>query len=134
MMGVFLALGESGFGPHRWDGKDLIPAQEEPTGIISPGLVDIHFHGAFGIDFMSASRQDMMILADRLEAEGYEDETCKALQPELKTAVLKNVAHTAQHVGQRHEPEKAQGRHDAAKLQKLGRQRGVGVSKLRQKG
>lgn len=72
MTGVFLALSESGFGPHRWDEKNLVPTRGEPTGIISPGLVDIHFHGAFGIDFMSASRDDMTILADRLEAEGYE--------------------------------------------------------------
>jgi N-acetylglucosamine-6-phosphate deacetylase len=38
----------------------------------APGFFDIHIHGAFGIDFMSASLQDMELLGKKLQAVGYE--------------------------------------------------------------
>jgi N-acetylglucosamine-6-phosphate deacetylase len=40
--------------------------------LIVPGFVDLHIHGALGIDFMTASRRDMETLCDHLEAVGYE--------------------------------------------------------------
>ncbi len=36
----------------------------------TPGLVDIHFHGAFGIDLMRASSEEMTRLAERLAYHG----------------------------------------------------------------
>ena len=37
-----------------------------------PGFVDLHIHGAFGIDFMSASESEMRTLCARLREVGYE--------------------------------------------------------------
>lgn len=37
-----------------------------------PGFIDIHSHGAFGIDFMSASREEMQVLCGKLAGVGYE--------------------------------------------------------------
>lgn len=44
----------------------------ESEGFYFPGFVDVHFHGAYGIDFMSAGEAEMVGLADRLENDGYE--------------------------------------------------------------
>lgn len=73
MTGAYLAVGGEGYGVYDWDGYSLTPsAQSEPVGILSPGLVDIHIHGAYGIDFMSASPQAVSQLAEKLESDGYE--------------------------------------------------------------
>lgn len=50
------------------------------------GLVDIHCHGAFGVDFMSASRQDLVDLSERLAGLGY-----AAWLPTTVTASLDDV-------------------------------------------
>lgn len=39
---------------------------------IVPGFVDVHIHGAFGIDFMTAGREKMSELADKLVSVGYD--------------------------------------------------------------
>ncbi len=39
---------------------------------IFPGFTDLHIHGAFGIDFMSASPEQMIDLANRLSSIGYD--------------------------------------------------------------
>ncbi len=38
--------------------------------LVTPGLVDLHFHGAFGIDLMSAEKHELDELALRLERGG----------------------------------------------------------------
>lgn len=43
-----------------------------PQGLVVPGFVDIHIHGAFGIDLMSATTAELTVLCERLRAEGYE--------------------------------------------------------------
>lgn len=40
--------------------------------LLIPGFVDGHIHGAYGMDFMSASPDDLLVLTDKLQAEGYE--------------------------------------------------------------
>lgn len=50
------------------------------------GFVDIHCHGAFGIDFMSASSDQMWELCDRLAAIGY-----RAVLPTTVTASLAQI-------------------------------------------
>ncbi|MBL8059112.1 MAG: amidohydrolase family protein [Chthonomonas sp.] len=72
MKGVFLAIGPEGFGTYSVEGDRYEPVQGQPEGVLSPGLVDIHIHGAFGIDFMSATNAEMVDLASKLEEDGYE--------------------------------------------------------------
>ena len=40
--------------------------------IVVPGFVDIHIHGGFGIDFMSASAAEIRTWCDNLREQGYE--------------------------------------------------------------
>ncbi|HEY0868314.1 MAG TPA: amidohydrolase family protein [Fimbriimonas sp.] len=45
---------------------------EEDAPVVVPGFVDLHIHGGFGVDFMRATRAEMLTLCDRLAACGYE--------------------------------------------------------------
>ncbi len=56
------------------------------NGIEHPGFVDVHIHGAFGIDFMTSSKLRVMELSDRLQAEGY-----RGYLPTTVTASLDDV-------------------------------------------
>jgi N-acetylglucosamine-6-phosphate deacetylase len=74
---VFDTLGPEGFGSYlvEWadDGRPLLTrVSRPPKGILTPGFVDIHIHGGFGIDFMSAKKKDLEYLCHRLAAKGYE--------------------------------------------------------------
>jgi N-acetylglucosamine-6-phosphate deacetylase len=74
---VFDALGPEGFGSYfvEWseDGQPTFTrVSRPPQGLLIPGFVDIHMHGAFGIDFMSAKRAELEYLCNRLAAKGYE--------------------------------------------------------------
>ena len=74
MKGIFDFLGPDGFGAYD---IDFVTGQTErvsrpPSGTLVPGFVDIHVHGGFGIDFMSADRDQMETLAKRFASEGYE--------------------------------------------------------------
>lgn len=71
------SVGTQGWGVYEAertaDGVRLTPSDRSDADfILSPGFVDLHIHGAFGIDTMSASQGEMTDLANRLEAEGYE--------------------------------------------------------------
>lgn len=76
MKGRFRMLGEQGFATYEVDvSKGVFErtlVDGEADRLLTPGLVDIHIHGAFGIDFMSASRDQLTGLADRLAEVGYE--------------------------------------------------------------
>lgn len=69
------------WGPKGWGRYDIAflqgtlvfqPTQAEPKHWIVPGFVDIHIHGGWGIDFMSASPSEIGVWADRLAEEGYD--------------------------------------------------------------
>ena len=76
MIKVLEAIGPEGLGNYEveWDDKRLkLTRVNRPAhGVLIPGFVDLHIHGAFGIDFMSASQKDMSLLCERLSKEGYE--------------------------------------------------------------
>jgi N-acetylglucosamine-6-phosphate deacetylase len=74
MRKVYDTLGPEGFGAYEidWNGPTYKRVATAPRTTLIPGFVDIHIHGAYGIDFMSASAADMLVLCKKLEAEGYE--------------------------------------------------------------
>jgi len=64
-------------GPKGWGVYELVDGEPRPSGGGAdlwrvPGFVDIHIHGAFGIDFMSASTEDIRRLSGLLGDCGYE--------------------------------------------------------------
>lgn len=67
-------LGEEGFGSHEvdWTTRTFNRVSRSAQNLVLPGFVDLHIHGAFGIDFMGASRADMEHLATKLRNLGYE--------------------------------------------------------------
>jgi N-acetylglucosamine-6-phosphate deacetylase len=68
-------------GPNGWDTYQVTlvnshppafaPTNRDPDSVVIPGFIDLHIHGAFGIDFMSATTDDLISLAEHLAAEGY---------------------------------------------------------------
>lgn len=93
---VLQTIGPEGFGNYEvaWtpEGPQFERVPKHAQGILIPGFVDLHIHGAFGVDFMSASEADLQVLCDKLAREGYE-----AFLPTTVTAsseaVLSAVAH-----------------------------------------
>ncbi|MBX3112312.1 MAG: amidohydrolase family protein [Fimbriimonadaceae bacterium] len=90
MKGVYSTWGPYGWGVYRVElgGGE---AKFEPTGgvsegVLAPGLVDVHIHGAFGTDFMSADLPSMVKLCDQLAGQGYD-----AFLPTTVTAPLDDV-------------------------------------------
>lgn len=75
-MKTLTAFGPQGFGCYDFTWSPSGPQLERsgnPTeGVLCPGFVDIHIHGAFGIDFMSASADEMSDLCQKLKDVGYE--------------------------------------------------------------
>ncbi|MDX2065365.1 MAG: hypothetical protein SFX74_06445, partial [Fimbriimonadaceae bacterium] len=70
-------LGPRGLGAYRYDpfaadAEWLGEAESSGEPWLVPGFVDVHFHGAFGIDFMAGDRHDLEVLAGRLGAVGYD--------------------------------------------------------------
>ncbi len=76
MSQVRVMLGESGLSTFdfEWHAGQMFvnPTLDQPDGYLIPGLIDIHFHGAFGIDFMTASKSEMIELSNKLMDVGYE--------------------------------------------------------------
>jgi N-acetylglucosamine-6-phosphate deacetylase len=76
MTKAYDALGPEGFGVYEVDWSASPPAftrvSRPPDGLLVPGFIDIHIHGAFGIDFMSATQSDMKILCQKLADSGYD--------------------------------------------------------------
>lgn len=78
-------LGAEGFGSYEvdWEESPLVfrRINRPPRCLLVPGFVDLHIHGGYGIDFMSASQADTRLLLDKLADDGYE-----ALLPTTVTA------------------------------------------------
>ena len=74
MMNVYDALGPQGFGTYEvdWESGEWTRVSRPPQALLVPGFVDIHIHGAFGIDFMSATAEEMLALCQKLQSQGYE--------------------------------------------------------------
>ncbi|RYG24528.1 N-acetylglucosamine-6-phosphate deacetylase [bacterium] len=85
---TFTALGPEGFGKYAVDLKTMVmEASDRPAeGLLVPGFVDIHIHGAFGHDFMSGTAEDLLAMADGLQKVGYE-----AFLPTTVTGSLEDV-------------------------------------------
>lgn len=70
------AIGPDGFGNYAVSWQDgeptFVPTTQPADGLLVPGFVDIHIHGAFGIDFMTATKDEMIVLCDRLAEVGYD--------------------------------------------------------------
>lgn len=90
MSTVVDALGPEGFGTYEveWDTNPprLTRVSKPAEYTLVPGFVDIHIHGAFGTDFMSASKEEMSSLCDALVDQGYE-----MFLPTTVTASLSDV-------------------------------------------
>jgi N-acetylglucosamine-6-phosphate deacetylase len=72
---IALTPGEDGLDLVRFDtetGEMADIKKGDPEGVVIPGFVDIHIHGAYGIDFMTASQAEMVELCDKLAEDGYE--------------------------------------------------------------
>ncbi len=87
MNGNYRAVGPNGFGTYTFSEGKLGERTDVPAeGLAIPGLVDLHIHGAFGVDFMTAPTEDLVRWLDQLEAIGYE-----ALLPTTVTASATDV-------------------------------------------
>lgn len=60
----------------------------------SPGLVDLHFHGAFGIDLMTATHNELNVLSEKLWEHGV-----AAFCPTILSASPKNLKETIDRIG-----------------------------------
>ncbi len=71
---VLNALGPKGFARYAIDLKTMAmePSDRPTEGLLVPGFVDLHIHGAFGRDFMTGTADDLLAMADGLERVGYE--------------------------------------------------------------
>lgn len=82
-------LGEEGFGTYdvTWGENPTFERVSKASDqYLIPGFVDIHCHGAYGMDFMASSQSDLLALAKKFRKEGYE-----AFLPTTVTASFDDV-------------------------------------------
>lgn len=92
---VFNALGPEGFRAYAVDFATMAlePSDRVPEGLLVPGFVDLHIHGAFGHDFMTGSAADLLAMASGLAKVGYE-----AFLPTTVTGALPAVQSALAHL------------------------------------
>lgn len=96
---VALTPGEDGLDLVRFDtntGEMTDIKTGEPEGVLVPGFIDIHIHGAYGIDFMSATKAEMNELCAHLSDDGYEGflpTTVTASASDIKRALSNLPSH-----------------------------------------
>ncbi|HVT11749.1 MAG TPA: amidohydrolase family protein [Fimbriimonadaceae bacterium] len=97
MTDAYDALGPEGFGVYEVDWSQPQPSftrvNRPPKGLLIPGFVDIHIHGAFGIDFMADPASEMQVLCGKLHKVGYE-----GFLPTTITAPAADVAKALDHL------------------------------------
>ncbi|MCA0359598.1 MAG: amidohydrolase family protein [Armatimonadetes bacterium] len=95
-----------GFGPEGWaayefdvqpNSVEVVRTVEKADGYLIPGFVDVHIHGAFGIDFMSAPTRDIERWAEKMAEEGY-----AAFFPTTVTASLRDVESALERLPENH--------------------------------
>ncbi len=74
MSKIYSYLGSQGFGSYEIDleRKTFHRVDQPADTLLVPGFIDIHTHGAFGIDFMGAQPGEMELLCAKLAERGYE--------------------------------------------------------------
>ncbi|MCC6404185.1 MAG: amidohydrolase family protein [Fimbriimonadaceae bacterium] len=86
------AVGPSGFGAYslEWDrGQPVLGSTaSHPELLLSPGFVDVHIHGGWGVDLMEANTAENLRLAARLEACGYEAALATSVSCSAENAFL----------------------------------------------
>jgi len=93
MTGIYRTIGPTGFGTYEVDlpqQRFTRVADDDSAPLLAPGFVDIHIHGAFGIDFMTADKDRQTELAVKLESIGYDYAlftTVTAGLPDVKRAL-----------------------------------------------
>lgn len=85
------AVGPDGWGVYDIEWSSGTPlfhrsATDQAEYVVAPGFVDLHIHGAYGVDFMSGSTDEIQGCFERLAADGYE-----MLYPTTVTAPVENV-------------------------------------------
>lgn len=97
---VVQAIGPAGFGAYQveWTvrGPTLSPIDAKPDVVLCPGFVDLHIHGAYGIDLLSADPAQIVDLCERLEATGVEAflaTTVTASAPEVRAWLARLPQH-----------------------------------------
>lgn len=92
-MSTYRFLGPEGFGVYSFDGGEPRRVDGAADHLLIPGFVDVHIHGAFGIDVMSASSDRLRELCRKLEDAGYEGflPTTVTASPEDVAKVLANL-------------------------------------------
>ena len=73
-MPTLTALGPEGLRKYDVDLRTMAmePSDRPTEGLLVPGFVDLHIHGAFGYDFMSGSASDLLAMSEGLQKVGYE--------------------------------------------------------------
>ncbi len=76
MSNIYDCLGPEGWGAYEvtfaQGGPEFFRVYKPSSAILVPAFVDIHIHGAYGVDVMSATQEELLTLCRSLERDGYD--------------------------------------------------------------